>query len=168
MILSLDEIEPTKMIDVAARNTKSSFTCYIFVSLSFFIHAHDNVCFALFSKYCMKAIFHGFGAADPALRTERPRRAERLSRQLGGGGKGVRRGTWLDSPPVRLLPSSGPRSFFAVARNSPYGRRHLISGPREGQARERVCAILLSSPANRTACASRRRGADPRPWRRGL
>jgi hypothetical protein len=147
MILSLDEIEPTKMIDVAARNTKSSFTCYIFVSFSFFIHAHDNVCFALFSKYCVKAIFHGFGAADPALRTERPRRAERLSRQFGGGGKGV-------------CPSGSASSLrqaailFAVERKPPHGIFNWTSGRGEGQERERVSAILLSCARQRPRSGS--------------
>jgi hypothetical protein len=62
----------------------------------------------------MKTIFHGFDADQPALRIQRQRRAERLSRRFGDGGKGV-------------YPSGSASSLrraailFAVARKSPHG-----------------------------------------------
>src|SRR5271165_1769986 len=61
--------------------------------------------------------------ADRTMTTECPRRAERLSRELGDGGKGVCPSGELvgTAPWVRYLPSIGPRSFFAVARKSPCG-----------------------------------------------
>jgi hypothetical protein len=101
---------------------------------------------------------------DASLRTERPRRAERLSRQFGDGERASVRGLRLSRAAagtsavdsigqrdaVAGLPSGSASSLlraaihFAVARKSPYGVFSSILGRGEGQARERVSAILLS------------------------
>jgi hypothetical protein len=99
----------------------------------------------------------------PSMTRERPRRAERLSRPLAAGGKGIRRRgfashelppvhprstafdgatPWLDSPWVRLL--SSRLRFFCGSPQSPYGIFNKILGGGERQACERVSAILLS------------------------
>ena len=51
---------------------------------------------------------------------------------------------WLDSLQVRLLPLHRAAILLAVARKSTYGVNNKTSGRGEGQARERVSAILLS------------------------
>ncbi len=55
------------------------------------------------------------------LVTWRPRRAERLGRQVGDGGKGVSPSGRLGGtvPRVRLLPSIGPRSLLRGPANRP-------------------------------------------------
>jgi hypothetical protein len=77
---------------------------------------------------------------------KRPRRAERLSRQLGDGERAsaprAQRET-LSAPRVRLLPSTG-RDSFCGSPQIALRHRQLGIGSRRGQARERVSAILLS------------------------
>ena len=72
--------------------------------------------------------------------------AERLSRAgLGARERAFVGGLGRTPPWLRFLPSSGPRSFIAVARKSPYGLSNKTLDRGERQARERVSAVLLSS-----------------------
>jgi hypothetical protein len=71
--------------------------------------------------------------------------AERLSRAgLGARERAFVGGLGRTPPWLRFLPSSGPRSFIAVARKSPYGLSNKTLDRGERQARERVSAIDLS------------------------
>ncbi len=83
--------------------------------------------------------------ADRTMTTECPRRAERLSRELGDGGKGVCPSGELvgTAPWVRYLPSIGPRSFFAVARIRPAASsiRHRVEA--SDKRAKGLSAILL-------------------------
>jgi hypothetical protein len=64
---------------------------------------------------------------DWALRTERPRRAERLSRPTGGGGKGVPSGDLAGLPSGSASSLLRAAILFAVARKSPCGLSNKTS-----------------------------------------
>jgi hypothetical protein len=79
-------------------------------------------------------------------------------------------------PRVRLLPSTGPRSFLATARNSPYGRFNWKPVLGEGQGRKRrmcdhsfepilaLVAVTLRTRITAVGCLARGpRGAGGEP-----
>jgi hypothetical protein len=120
----------------------------------------------------MKTIFHGFDADGPALRTERPRRAEGLSRQLGDGGKGICPSGELGGTPLGF-------GFFPPQGRDPsrgrpqiaYGVFNWISGRGEGQGRgrrKRHPSFVYEAATMRASSTGRARGSardqGPRLW----
>jgi hypothetical protein len=81
--------------------------------------------------------------ANRGFENERPRRAERLSRNLGVGERASVRG--LGGTPFRFgfFPPPGRDPFYGRPQ-SPYGLSNKTTGRGEGQGRERLSSILLS------------------------